>query len=113
MFYINLDYESKERYDMGKFMNYDVGYDMLDSYFMSKIKSLRVHGQYAVQSEENRPDVLSYKIYGDTQYWWILLMYNSLLEPDELVAGLVIQYPYLGAIEDLYFELKSLETAVS
>lgn len=109
-FFINLDKESSERYDMSKFMLYDVdNHDPLTSNFIRELLNLQPQGQYTVQGEDNRPDLLSYKIYGSTQYWWILLSYNNILEFDNISTGDTISYPSLGDLENLYFGLKAKE----
>lgn len=40
-----------------------------------------------------RPDLLAYAFYGDTAYKWIIMQYNDILHPDELVAGLALLMP--------------------
>ena len=110
MFYINTDLESKERYDMAKFSEYLTdNFDILNSYFVHKLKSLAEFGQYAVQAEEERAELISFKIYGSTQYWWLLLLYNDLTAWEQLTAGLTLKYPSITSLEDLYFSLNTLE----
>lgn len=110
MFYIDTSVEKESRYDMLVFMAYDNNvHDVLTSYFIDKIIDLPVYGERLVQGEEGKPDLLSYKIYGKTSYWWILMIYNSLLVNSDLVSGLIIKYPSLDDIEDLFFKLKTLE----
>lgn len=106
MFYINDGLNTNKRYDMLKFLNYP--YDsltMLDSYFVKKLTDIPYSGTITVTTQVNRPDLLSYDIYGDVQYWWILMLYNGLISPLELTAGLNINFPSLGDLEDIYFTL--------
>lgn len=111
MFFINLDGDFTKRYDAAKFMEYaNSTFDIINSYFVFMLKSLRVYGEYVVQTQENRPDLVSFSIYGNTQYWWILLLYNNIFNFEELPANTTLQYPSLASLEDLYFNLKSLET---
>ncbi len=110
MYYINLATEYDKRYDQAKFMEYTSSeFDILNSYFIYKLKSLSVFGEYVVQAEENKPYLVSYNIYGDTQYWWILMIFNDVLNFEELGAETILRYPSLADLEDLYFSLKSLE----
>lgn len=110
LFYINLTTDFVKRYDFSKFMNYENDqYDILNSYFITRLKKLAIFGQYVVQAQENRPELVSYTIYEDTQYWWILMLYNDLFNFEEFPAGLIINYPSLASLEELYFSLKSLE----
>jgi len=112
LFFINTEYESKERFDIAKLLEYTDNYDPLTSSFLKDLKSLKSFGTWIIQSEEKRSDVLSYKIYGDTQFWWAILFYNDLTENDDLETGMSIQYPNLTDLEDLYFGLKAKQAAV-
>lgn len=111
-FFINLDVESEERYDMSKFMEWDTdNFDVLPSTFMNEIRSINKQADYIVQSEEGRPDLVSYNNYGTTQYWWIILAYNALDDVDSIRIGMRLGIPSVDAIEDLFFSLKSRESA--
>jgi hypothetical protein len=114
MFYFDEAYESDIRYDQGKLLEYDEGFrDLVNSYFVFEIKNLELEGKYVIVGEEERPDLLSYKIYKHTQYWWIILLYNDIIEIDEIKNGLVINYPSIDSLEELYFKLKPLQRAKS
>ena len=111
MFYIDLDLETIKRYDIAKFLQYENdSFDMVSSYFIWKLKSLSKVGEFFVSAEENRPELISYKLYQDVQYWWLLMMYNDIFNFQEIPAGTIIGYPDLSQLEDLYFNLKSLDT---
>lgn len=110
MYFLNLDKTFKKRMDFGKFMNFDNNcFDILTSFFPYKLSNLKVQGEYLVQSDEKKPDLISHRIYGDTQYWWILMLYNSVFDPQDVVTGLVLKYPSINDIEKLYLSLKSEE----
>ena len=102
MFYIN-NLDTVTRYDTIKFFNFDVdNIDCLTSYMLKILKTLPVQGSYTLLNEDARPDLLSYHIYKDTQYWWLLLAYNSILDINDLKPRLIVQYPSLDNIEDVY-----------
>ena len=54
-------------------------------------------GLLVIQSKyDNRPDLLSYDLYGTTAYWWIFTLYNQDKIQDpiyDLKAGMTIRYP--------------------
>lgn len=104
MFYIDNDIDTINKFDMIKFLELgqDMVIDSLSSYMLYQIPKLPIHGYYKITTEEGHPEYLSYTIYGDVQYWWILMWYNQLLSPNELKIGLEIKYPALGSIEQLY-----------
>ncbi len=111
-FFINLEYDTDARYDFAKFLQYENNnFDPLTSKFLEELNTLEISGEYKVTTEEYRPELLSYYIYSDQQYWWILLEYNNLLSFEDLVTGLTISYPSLADLEALYFDLKAAETA--
>jgi len=106
-FFINLDLESPERFDMSRFMLYDEDvFEPITSHVLETIKGLEAGGQYVVTGEDYRPDSVSDKIYGTTEYWWILLIYNEKLSFNDLQHGDEIRFPSIQALEDLYFSLK-------
>jgi hypothetical protein len=111
-FFINLNYVPiSERFDLARFMNYTDNFDPLTPAFFPQLSSLTVQGTYIVQFEVSRPDLLSYTIYQDTQYWWIIMLFNGLTDADEVVEGLSISFPGVDQIEDLLFSLQAQQIA--
>jgi hypothetical protein len=113
MYFINLDYQGTPKYSFGRFCKYsDDLYDVITSYFLLKLKELPVKGYLIITPDlEYRPDLLSYQLYEDTQYWWLLLYYNDLVSFEDLKSGLQIKYFDLVDLESLYLSLKPLELA--
>lgn len=108
MFYLSINQDFATRYDFSKFCEFVEGaYDSVESYFLQELAKLPAYGYYQVVGESGRPDLLSYRIYGSTQYWWILLFYNNLLSIDDIENNMNIRYPSLDDIEILYFQLNS------
>lgn len=108
--YINLDKELDDKFDLEKFFSFSkFVHDPLTSFFLEKLPSLPVRGRKTITTEVNRPDVLSYKIYRDTQYWWLLLEYNQILKFTDLKVGQQINYFSIDELEELYYTLKSGE----
>lgn len=109
-FYINLEDDYKLRFDLGKFLNFENDtYDPLTSNLIENIKSLSNGGVFKVKSEENRPDQISYRIYDDTQYWWVIMLYNDILDVEDIEIGMVLSYPDADELDSFYFSLKQLE----
>lgn len=106
-FYID-DKFSGSAVDMARFANFDQdSYDPLTSYFFMRMPYLEMGGSVQVQVKwEHRPDLVSYHIYGVTDYWWILLMYNDLIKNEEVLPGMVLSYPKKSAIDDYIFGAK-------
>jgi len=114
MYYINLDIDVQERYDLSKFMVWeDNMYDILTSNFIISLKSLNPTGVFEVTYEENRPDLVSYNIFKTTNYWALLMMYNDMISPFEIKIGVQMAFPGIKDLEDLYFTLRSKEMAES
>ena len=104
MFYIDQDTITTDRYDLAKFIDFtdDGVFDVLNSYMLLEIPQLPYVGIYTIKREAERPELLSYNLYGDTQYWWVIMWYNSLLKPQDITTGLEIKYPSLSSLEQLY-----------
>ena len=44
----------------------------------------------------NRPDLISYFVYGSSDYWWMICKFNGICDVfSELVSGVVIDIPSL------------------
>jgi hypothetical protein len=80
----------------------------MSSYLLKELKKLTPLGVYIVSGTEQRPDLISYTIYKDTQYWWLLMHYNSLLAIEDIIQGMQIKYFKLSDLEKIYFSLNSL-----
>lgn len=108
-FFINTDLNTQTRFDIVKFIEF-VGdnYDPLNSFILNNIKRLKSIGQYSIISEK-RPDLISSILYGDTQYWWLIMLYNDIYDISDLVAGKIINYPSQQALENFYVRLFTLE----
>jgi hypothetical protein len=48
--------------------------------------------------EANAPGI-AFDFYGSADYWWVVLLFNDIIEPlEELVAGKVLQLPGLADV---------------
>lgn len=123
MFYIDIDRKTEKRYAPEKLIQFKESqrpgeikggvYDILDSHFLSQIKKLPLAGHRVIVDDEGRPDIVSFRLYGSTEYWWILMIYNSLITPNQLKAGNSIKFPMLDELETLYGRLAAQERKVS
>lgn len=109
-FFINLEKETEKRYDMSRFMEFTDNFDPLTAGFLRDIKALPTDGYFVVQGEEFRPDAIAHKLYGSTQYWWAVMIYNDLSDINQLTSGISLSYPSLEDLEDAYFKLKSKQS---
>ena len=116
-YFINLSLDAGGvRYSRRKFMEGFPGgaYDVFNSYFINRLRGLPVVGEYRLGASgvggesdlvgEYRPDAVSERLYGDTQYWWLLLEYNGVGVGD-LKFGVVLRYFALEDLETVYHTL--------
>ena len=113
LFFINLDDNSNDRYEMSKFMEYTDNYDILTSAFLLELRDISPSGRFVVSGQDSRPDLVSYEIYGDVQYWWIIMLYNEISTISEIITGMEIRYPSQSDLEQYYFSLKSRQATSS
>ncbi len=105
MFYINPAINTKNKFDLENFLQFTDGwYCPTNSALIDFIKTIKRSGTYIV-SEEGRPDLTSYKLFDDVQYWWILMLYNDVISVEDWTNGLSITVPLLSDLETLYFNL--------
>lgn len=110
MFYINLEYISKDRYDLGKLIEWNEdNFDVLNSYFLENLKTLPTKGVFTITVEEERPDLISYKIYGTVLYTHLIMLYNDIIDLSDLKTGRSLNYFSVADLESLYFSLKTLQ----
>lgn len=107
---VNLNVDANPRFDPKKFVEYStdaLSYDMLTSDFIKGVERLPVAGEVQIIVDEERLDNISYKLYGSTQYWWILALYNFMPCHKYAKKGIILRYFSLGELEKLNFSLKS------
>lgn len=108
MFFINKSVTTQQRYDLQRFIErLDGAYEFINSYIIAKVQDLKIIGMFTIRNAPYRPDLISYEIYGDTQYWPFLMEYNHILELEELKIGTQINYFSLEELEDIYLTLTS------
>tara|TARA_B100000700_G_scaffold311500_2_gene393635 strand:+ start:101917 stop:102783 length:867 start_codon:yes stop_codon:yes gene_type:complete len=116
LFYIDINKQTEKRYAPEKLIRYSEKggvYDILDSHFLAELARMPMAGTYVVVEDEGRPDVIAYKLFGSTEYWWILMAYNNLVIPSQLVAGATIKYPNIQRLETMYGKLAAQERHVN
>lgn len=104
--------QQNNKYDIDRFMNpvdnkKAIYFDIVDSEFLLQLKQLSTFGTYRVLDEEGRPDLLTERIYGagNIQYWWILMLLNELRLPKDLKRGMIIKFPTVLDLEEIYVNL--------
>lgn len=95
------------RYVISNFIKFDdiIGdYDIIGNKSLaSSIRALPVEGiKVTLSSPMLRLDAISYELYGTTALWWLLAMYNNVVD---LYSTTVteVKYPSLSTIESWYF----------
>ena len=118
IFFQNKDEQYYTNIDMAKFIDFDDNNSgrpsIITSYFISQIRQIK---QYTIVEISNElieaPDFVSYRQYmGEHMYWWIIMIYNNLIDFSELTFGKKIKIPYLSEINRILSNLQLAETAV-
>jgi hypothetical protein len=78
-------------------------------YMTSSLKNFNPRHElstYRVTDEDlMAPDLISYKVYGTEEYWWLILRFNRIIDPfTELETGDLL---YIPNIVDIYEWYKS------
>ena len=53
---------------------------------------------FASSAKKNRPDLLSYELYGTPIFYWMILSDNNLVSPLQMRANLTLRVPSLSSI---------------
>ena len=119
MFFISDYIESEDRYGLQKYLSYETidrknsigDFNTLDSVFLTELRELPL--QSYVTSKGEHPELLAYKIYGDTQFSWVLMVYNNCIDFTDgtFKSGSQVKYPALEDLEKIIFTLKARKRA--
>ena len=77
--------------------------DWLNTTYVSKIKALPVSQKMVLAAKYvPYPDLLSYDLYGTTDYWWVLCMYNGVVRIfADMTEGTLWKIPALSDIQSM------------
>lgn len=108
-FYYNY-IDTPVRYEISKFCPFcEVGgFDIIRSYFAQQLGYIPEFGDMRIISEEGRVDLAAVDALGETQYFWILMMYNGITDVSQLKTGTILKIPDKNKLEELYFRVKSI-----
>lgn len=96
------NYSSEERYDLAKVLNFvDDAYDMLNSPFLNKFKTLPVVGYYSVRDGYKNIDQVSQEVYGSIYYSFYLMYFNDLFS-EILPENITLNLFSLTDMDNLY-----------
>lgn len=113
MFFINKTLQTTRRFDLQRFIErVDGAYEITNSYILIALRQLPAAGIFTIRTTPYRPEMISYEIYSDTQYWPYLMEYNNILELTDLTIGTQLNYFSLDKLEDLYLTLTSRKFAI-
>lgn len=106
-FYLDRNVQAHHRYDLARFMRLEEGvHDEFTSWLISRLRGLPSAGRYRIEVEQ-RPDIYSRDVFGTTDYWQLLLLYNDVVLLEDLARGTVLSYFSLDGLEGV---LRTLQT---
>lgn len=71
---------------------------------------------YNVTAQDiDRPDLISYKLFGTVELWWMILDFNHISDPFSLSVGQKLRIPYVSAVNQIVSSFQNLpqQTAIS
>lgn len=59
---------------------------------------------YRVRLQDvQRPDLISFNIYGTTNYWWFIMWFNGISDIwNDLVEDMILKYPSIDKIREAF-----------
>lgn len=101
------DFQSEEKYDLAKFLNFSEGvYDVVNSPFLALLKKLPVVRYYEVSYGYKEIDLIADSVYGDPFFAYLIQFYNNDFR-DHFPEGVVLNMFSLSDLENLYYELST------
>ena len=90
------------RLNIERFIEYnESGADFVNSEIVERVRKLQLSGEYVVTAEAGRLDLISFRIYGTVSLWWIIALYNRIVDFSEVSSGVRIKYPSIADINNL------------
>lgn len=82
-----------------------------NSYYNRFFEIKRPLSRYTVKQEDiQRPEMISYKLYGTMDYWWILMRYNQIFDVfNDMYAGQVLNVPDTLDMDDFIINSSKAE----
>ncbi len=112
-FFMNKDYDYNNRFDLERFVNFTNQYfDILQSPILDILKTFKIIGEYTIREFPYRPDVVSYNIYGDAQYWIYIMIYNGISNVMDLTQGKVITFFSLDDLEKTLYAYSNFNNKI-
>ena len=110
--FFNSDYDYATRIDIGKFISFDDNIpSIVNSWLIAKIKQISDFNYFTVTKESGFSDYVSCNNYNNEHgYWWVIKIFNDILEENEIKEGTVLKIPTMRAINNLLAEIKTKQT---
>ena len=118
---MSIFFQNKEQYytniDMARFVDFDSEASerpsFITSYFISQIRQIQNYRVLEISNElVNSPDYVSFKSYQqEHMYWWIIMIYNNLIDFNELTYGKKIKVPLLSEVNKILAGMQLAETS--
>ena len=77
--------------------------DLLSAQYLEALRNVRQADQWTISDPfASRPDLIANKFFGTPEAWWVICMYNGIVNPlKELTTGRVILIPNALKINQL------------
>lgn len=101
------NYSSEEKFDLGKFLNFQEGvYDVLDSPFLAQIKQLPPVDYYHVNNRYRDIDMIAQDYYGDQFLTFLIQFYNGDYR-DTFPENTVLKMFSLSDLNEIFYTLST------
>lgn len=100
----------RKRFDLARYMTFRDGYfDAASSYLIQNLKTLPLVGYYIITDEPYRPDMIAWDIYGDTQFWWMIMVYNNIIDIRNLPQLTKLTFFSLNDLDRMFAQMVSTQ----
>lgn len=101
---VDMDAWSDDRFSMRPYLPAPLGFpDLNYSDIVQRLRTLPIDHSHIVE-EAYRPDLVSWKEFGTTKLWWMIMAYNGLSISD-LKRGVKLSIFRMGDLESLLYDL--------
>lgn len=108
IFYVDLTKDYLDRYDLAKYTNFSDTNILINSYFLYRLRQLRIVKYYKLSVERYRAETLAFLNYnGLESLWWMILYYNDITNWRDLKPPLTLKLFALSDLDNLILEISS------
>ena len=91
----------------------ELGIDPLRDTAFEAIQQIRNFTHYTItETEQFNLPLISHRVYGESEFWWVIQIYSKVADPFTLVKGTVLRIPLYSEVVTILTESLQQKTKI-